>query len=1490
MDDMEDTPSFIKRLKLPEKYADTLLENGYEWVSDLIGIDGDELKDIGISLPGHRRRIMNSLRQVLPSKPRTTELKPNPEKEPVQQSPEDVYSYSGYYQQPSETALPNQTSDEAYNECQLGRVDSMFGTISYGADRTNRTHDISPDFGYDSLNRTQQIESKNATLNKIDTRKPLPNANFSMDQFSVYDTPSNLKSHPQESVEDIYQHPIEHCNRSQSAVELRLQSEDTASIKPSQSGTNHDSLLHPDGFYQTFHSSYSEPELDHKQGNTDELAQHGYDSFTRDQPKPVPRKRTITPPDPAKISGDTSSISVLQDSVTSQSDTDAPKAPFHSYENVPRLKSIDSENTHSNKSDYDVTKEETTESVYESYFPNLKYKSDAVQQNENSRSTSSTPRQSSPSIFDHNKQFWQESYDNDISSIEESPDFGVYKKLQAPGAMITNHLERDKQSYTCEDDEYNLLERSPLKPVQTNPSVSQITLIKDTSSHQPQEDDYNFLDGSLFLKQNLPEQSKDSSTYCQGDDEYNLLDRAPQTPQALSQDERSPESTYDYPPSFPSPIDSNSTPPEGVYNIAPFPERVAEPRSTEDEYEDPHDLGMNGLMIQQKNSKQVTLQDSDQDNEYEDTSFAASVLSKPELPTGRPVSPRGRITRNDQIPSAKLPEPPSQTESENRVSRSRAGGISFYGGFSKDTDFKPRQRIRRMLRSGREKKQDRPVSVCMQSLPESLPAAEERSRTYSSTLNRQQYSLASIAKNSDKNPEAYERLVKSLDHQPMIPVSPLKKTRTKSGWLWKQPVSESKVPPRKRWAVFNGEELIYYTSDSKLEFSKGILPIKMMLKLDIPTDSQTSFHLLMKGGKTFIFQSESKEERIIWTSTIMAAILTYQKEPSHQSSPGGDMSPPYKEGSLKMDRIKQKVYVALKQDTAAYYKSKQDFMFAQPVTRMKMKYATMRDVGRFKFQLVFSSRVFGFAAENDQEKISWMEAFQMAISGRLSNQEIDGNSKIPIRQSTSLRDHLFKYGGDFKVAHDTGNRKMRQKLQMIKSALQTGDFQKRLCTLECSVLSYCDSEKPFAVKDSFSCSELLSVTVNTPDVATKSGFQHSFELSRKSGRTYLFCADNKETMLRWTTGVAREILPDHIQDVLSIEEFDKIGKVKLKMEPLSVLDSVWKEAWCRLYKKKLHIYYEATQKMDALDLRRMTELAVSKTQDPTPFDYSSLAPPREANHSIVIALRDKFYFIQSETKADTDSWLSAIKRADNGSGPTLEDMQLTIDGIPIIVQKCLSYVERHGMDTRGIYRLSGTHSKTTQLLTNFLNNARETQMVEHINVHDVSNTLKRWCKSLPGSILTSPLYAKWIEVAGSNQSTADSKLERYKHLVKILPERHRLTLKAILQHLVRISTFEQENDMTLHNLAIVFGPTLMGLDEKDGGGKSFVGDTAKQIGCIEDLLVNFDALFEAPESDHSWSDKSSRDGLSTDSDHDEDIYQRIEDTYDYPSMQPRKPN
>ena len=45
------------------------------------------------------------------------------------------------------------------------------------------------------------------------------------------------------------------------------------------------------------------------------------------------------------------------------------------------------------------------------------------------------------------------------------------------------------------------------------------------------------------------------------------------------------------------------------------------------------------------------------------------------------------------------------------------------------------------------------------------------------------------------------------------------------------------------------------------------------------------------------------------------------------------MATPYKAGYLKLDGVKQKIYLAMKGNKGAYYKSENDYLFAQPVTR-----------------------------------------------------------------------------------------------------------------------------------------------------------------------------------------------------------------------------------------------------------------------------------------------------------------------------------------------------------------------------------------------------------------------------------------------------------------------------------------------------------------------------------------------------------------------------
>ncbi|KAF8693132.1 Activator of mitotic machinery Cdc14 phosphatase activation C-term, partial [Rhizoctonia solani] len=72
--------------------------------------------------------------------------------------------------------------------------------------------------------------------------------------------------------------------------------------------------------------------------------------------------------------------------------------------------------------------------------------------------------------------------------------------------------------------------------------------------------------------------------------------------------------------------------------------------------------------------------------------------------------------------------------------------------------------------------------------------------------------------------------------------------------------------------------------------------------------------------------------------------------------------------------------------------------------------------------------------------------------------------------------------------------------------------------------------------------------------------------------------------------------------------------------------------------------------------------------------------------------------------------------------------------------------------------------------------------------------------------------------------------------VNALPDANYSTLKYLMGHLYRISEREHVNQMSRSNLAIVFGPTLLGARREDGELGASVQDTSWQCKAIETIL------------------------------------------------------
>ncbi|KAL2219138.1 GTPase activating protein [Thermoascus aurantiacus ATCC 26904] len=193
-------------------------------------------------------------------------------------------------------------------------------------------------------------------------------------------------------------------------------------------------------------------------------------------------------------------------------------------------------------------------------------------------------------------------------------------------------------------------------------------------------------------------------------------------------------------------------------------------------------------------------------------------------------------------------------------------------------------------------------------------------------------------------------------------------------------------------------------------------------------------------------------------------------------------------------------------------------------------------------------------------------------------------------------------------------------------------------------------------------------------------------------------------------------------------------------------------------------------------------------------------------------------------------------------GVSLEDLYRR-DGtaVPMIVYQCFQAVELFGLDVEGIYRLSGSANHINYMKSLFDNDSSQVDFTNpesfFHDVNSVAGLLKQFFRELPDPLFTSRYYSEFI-----NAARLDDDIERRDSLHAIinnLPDPHYATLRALILHLNKVQEHYIHNRMNAGNLAICFGPTLMGANS---GGN--IADAVWQTRVIETILLNTFQIFD----------------------------------------------
>lgn len=158
--------------------------------------------------------------------------------------------------------------------------------------------------------------------------------------------------------------------------------------------------------------------------------------------------------------------------------------------------------------------------------------------------------------------------------------------------------------------------------------------------------------------------------------------------------------------------------------------------------------------------------------------------------------------------------------------------------------------------------------------------------------------------------------------------------------------------------------------------------------------------------------------------------------------------------------------------------------------------------------------------------------------------------------------------------------------------------------------------------------------------------------------------------------------------------------------------------------------------------------------------------------------------------------------------------------IPFIVTSCIREVERRGMNEVGVYRVSGSASDLARLKKSFESNSYEAeQLLKDVDIHSATGVLKLYLRELPEALFTDELYPKFFTAFNGNREE-NARTQALEQCFNLLPPLNQGIINYIISHLIRVNQCEAQNKMSLHNLATVFGPTLLRPGTKSDSNKN----------------------------------------------------------------------
>ncbi|XP_065196005.1 rho GTPase-activating protein 15-like isoform X2 [Sycon ciliatum] len=178
--------------------------------------------------------------------------------------------------------------------------------------------------------------------------------------------------------------------------------------------------------------------------------------------------------------------------------------------------------------------------------------------------------------------------------------------------------------------------------------------------------------------------------------------------------------------------------------------------------------------------------------------------------------------------------------------------------------------------------------------------------------------------------------------------------------------------------------------------------------------------------------------------------------------------------------------------------------------------------------------------------------------------------------------------------------------------------------------------------------------------------------------------------------------------------------------------------------------------------------------------------------------------------------------------------------VPTFVEEIISAIEQRGLETVGIYRLSGNASQV-QKIRFMVDQEEEIDYTDALTWDDINvltGALKLFLRELPEPLIPYPALDSFVNAVQMPREV--DKRAAMHSLIEALPQNNFDTLKFILEHLMRVTALGDENKMQVQNIAIVFGPTMM---RKEIESINLAMEMVFRTSIVDFMLRDFHSLF-----------------------------------------------